>query len=190
MGFTKSLDLCMVADDERALSEALRASHPTVAFVNDVVFPTPDPVLLDSIDQAKHFGQVLLWERTNFPTLPVMRRNDGRWEGPTVGPVIQYLKPVLKADRLQCGRIAASGGTYDEPLESANNAFIKDVWAAAKKLTTGVKCVDDKGRLINDKVPALRAGFHAAEWLRKKRGRFFTDYSWNLYLPLETAKRR
>lgn len=190
MGFTKSLDLCLVAADERALSLALVAIRPSVAFVDGVVFPSAEPVLLRSIDEAQHFGQVPLWERSNFPTLPINRRADGRWGGPTVGPVIQYLKPVIEGDRLIAGRVAASGGIYEEPLESANNAFIKDVWAAVKKLTMPVKCVDAKGSLINEKVSALRAGLHAAKWVREKPGRYLTDFSRNLYLPLENPPKK
>ncbi len=145
----------------------------SVAFVDGVVFPTPEPVLLRSIDEAKHFGQVPIWNRENFPALSVMRRKDGRWGGPTIGPVLQYVKPAPKGERLECGRIAASGN-YDEPLNSANNAFVKHVWAIARRLTMPVQCVDEKGRVLNTTIHTARAGLHAAAWQREKPGRFFS----------------
>ena len=187
--FLKKLELVLLGPDEHELSLLLRQEHPACAFVDGEVFPTPAPILSQTIDRARE-SQVLLWERSNFPELPVVRDAHGRWTGPTVGPVVQYLRPMLFDDRMRSGWLAASGGVFEEAVESANNAFIRHVWAAAKKLSMSVQCVDEAGQVLNDKVVAFRAGLHAAEWLRKKPGRFFTDASRNLYVPLEAARKR
>jgi hypothetical protein len=144
--FTKQIEVCLAPSDELDLSMALLAIRPRIGFVDGVVFPTPSPLLRDSIDRCTTKSQVLLWEQSLFPELPVHLRPEGQFEGPNAGPVIQYLRPLFKGDRLASGRIAASGGIYPEPLDSANNAFIRDVWSTVRKLTTDVQCVDEEGR--------------------------------------------
>ena len=169
--YTKQIELCLAAEDERELSAALLELHPQVAFVAGFGPSTSQPILGESIERCDRGLQVWLWERSVFPNSPIG---------------VQYLKPFRNGDRLRSGRFATSGGGHEEPTESANNAFVKDVWRLVKEQTSDVQCVTAEGRILNTHVPAFRAGHHAAMWLAEKSGRFFTDASRNLYVPLVT----
>lgn len=175
--YSKRLDLCLAVEDERLLSHAIREKHPSLAVVLDADAQGPKRVLtsIELADRNEGVVHVWLCDKSVFPD-------------ESIG--IQYVKPLILNDRFRAGRLAVAAGGFSEPVESANNEFIRDVWSAVAKLTTAVQCVDEGGRVLNNRVNAFRAGLHAAEWLRKKPGRFFTDTSRNLYVPLETARKR
>lgn len=172
--YSKQMQLCMTAEDERRFSAELRALRPRVAFAVDC--KDGSPMLLDSIERGERSAgvvQVWIWDRSVFSESPMG---------------VQYLKPFISADRIRSGRIAVVAGGLEEPIESANNAFVRDVWRLAKKHTEPVQCVTEDLRVLDAQVQAFRVGLHAVEWQAERPGRFFVDASRNLYVPLGTSE--
>lgn len=183
MSLAKQLLVFMSLEDEKAFSVSLKASFPAVVVLDDNIWPTAEPVTVSSIEQCKS-GYAHLWNRDLFPELPISPRPDGRFQGPSVGPVVQFVRCVLERNVLRSGRIAL--GLSREDLTPSIDNYLKELWRFIKKpATSKLVCVNpETGEIINQAVWGYWAWPDAVTWSRAEKGRFLRDRATrNFYLP-------
>ena len=182
---SKQMQLFLVPEDEREISEAVRALRPKVTFLDDNIWPGIEPLSARSISECQS-RLVYLWDQGLVAQLPTITRPDGRLEGPVAGPVIQIVRSRQEGGVLLSGRVAAGTGGMEADLESSVRAFIADVWSVVRRATPGtLSSVDGRsGRVIHRTVKEYRAGRHAVKWIEESVGRAFKDRSTpNYYRP-------
>ena len=175
----------MSSEDERAFSEMLKAKFPAMIFLDDNVWPTPEPVTAPSIEECKsRHRQVCLWNKRLFPLLPVGPRPGGQFQAPNSGPVAQFLRSIAEGNVLRAGRIAV--GLDEEDLKPEVRQYLNDLWKLVKEpATSTLICVDPgSGELINPKVRGYWAWPDAVRWCQSDKGHFFRDRATqNFFLP-------
>jgi hypothetical protein len=169
----------MTSADELAFSRELRNAVPQIRFIDDNVWDSPQPTLAESIAACKtHFA--FIWNPSLIRQLPVVRRGDGRYEGPNSGPVIQYVRSLKVDGLLRSGRIAAGFDDVDESMLD----FANVVWQVLGKVANP--------RLVTldgEPVPEYWAGSDAIYWLAADASRRMRDRSTETYyLPRSTPK--
>jgi hypothetical protein len=117
--------------DEKTFSEALLAAIPGIRFVDGQRWPSPDPPLIQSIDQAWS-PEAFLWDPNVAASLPFRRRDTGDYQGPVVGPVIQLDRCRHVGNELRSGSVAA---TY-RPDDTTSAAFVRVVHATLRGMTS------------------------------------------------------
>ena len=170
----KQLLIFMTPEDERAFSIELKRQFGDIVVLDDNVWPTPYPIMANSIDQCKS-GYAHLWNRSLFPGLPVGPRPDGRFQGPTVGPVLQFARCILEDNVLRSGRVAL--GLDRRDITPEVEKYIKEVWRMVKgPATSQLICIDPQtGEVINSQVRSYWAWPDAVRWCVAERGRFLRD---------------
>lgn len=184
MNIAKQLLFFMTPDDERVFSAQIKARFPGVVVLDDNTWPTKEPIAVASIDQCKS-GYAHLWHRILFPHLPVSQRRDGKFQGPTVGPVLQFVRCLSEANVLRSGRIAL--GLSAEKLTDEIDRYFTNVWSMIKKpATSKLICIAPETRqVVNPKVSGYWAWPDAVKWCQTEPSRFFRDRATqNFYLPV------
>lgn len=178
----KQLQLFFVGADEAVLSEELRCLRSAILFIDDNVWAGTEPVVQVTIERcASRF--VYLWDRDLVPTLPTLRRRDGKYEGPVAGVVIQFIRSQCQDDRLLSGRVAVGiGGNVDIQVQAGMRRFAADVWKTIQRLTCPVvTATPETGEVGRSKVTDYRVGLHAIKWLAADDGRLLRDRSTDCY---------
>jgi hypothetical protein len=161
MMMKRQLQLFLTHDDEVSLSRVLATSFPSIAVIDDNVWPTQSPCVVDGIADCKT-SFAFLWPRAICATLPTRRRNDGRYEGPTSGVVVQLVRSRLSGSNLLSGRIAVASDTPDM------TAFISELWRVLKSWgVPKARSIDPRtGDTISPNVSGYLVGPDAACWQR------------------------
>ena len=124
----QQLQLFLSLEDETRWSGILRASIPTIKFLNDNVWAGP-PDERPGIENCLS-GRVYLFDR-DINCLPTIIRKTGETEGPISGCVVQVLRPALLEDNtLLSGRVAVGFDTNDPRMKS----FVSRIWVTLKNL--------------------------------------------------------
>lgn len=181
----KQLLIFMTHEDEKELSALLKFIFPGVVILDNNVWPTYQPDIASSIDQCKS-EYAHLWNRTLFPDLPISRRPDGKFQGPTVGPVLQFVRCIQEGNVLRSGRIAL--GFRREDLTPAIDEYFSQIWRMVKKpATSRLVCVSPENRKpINTRISGYWAWPAAANWCLGGKDRLLRDRATqNFYLPAE-----
>lgn len=177
MSMMKSLEVILLPADEAAFTVALRDRVPSIQFVDDCYWPTPDPPRAPSI-QACGSKFVYLWNPAISPTLPSVPSPAGlRYHGPQSGIVVQLIRSVLQGPNLRAGTISVG---WDDALMTP---FVNAVWRALRVIAPQPPaCVNPvTGEVLLRRAPGLRVGLHAAEWCLAASDRFFRDGTINNY---------
>ena len=95
--------------DEDTFSKQLREKYPSIKFVDDSRWETPEPVLRDSIAECES-SYAFLWPSDIFEELPVDAYNN-EFEGPQTGFVMQFMRSRSIDNCLLSGQI---GGSFFE----------------------------------------------------------------------------
>ena len=93
----------LTTTDEQVLSERLKEVLPAIRFVDDNRWPSPEPMVRDSIANCAS-RYVFLWPSDQIDTLPVISRN-GQFEGPQSGVVMQLMRSRKVDDCLLSGQL-------------------------------------------------------------------------------------
>lgn len=147
----------MLPADEGRLSALIVEAYPHVRFIDGTVWLSAEPPSFDSIDECTS-RVVSIWDAERFPSLPTHRRADGRYEGPTVGPVIQVIRSRLHEAGLSSGRVAA-GSDAPDPVHLH---FLETVFRALRGCTLPVLSKASGKRASN-----VRVGPAAAAWAKE-----------------------
>ncbi len=178
----KTVEVLFTRTDERAFSALLTAAFPMVSFIDDDVWPTPEPPLVPSIEQCKT-SYCFVWNRaiyaTQRSTKPCVH---GGFYGPVV-PAIQFLRPRLTDSVLRAGRMASvmdDNDVADLPMVP----FIQAVWKLAKKFA---KYRADFVDPVTREITTARAyntivGPDATAWCLADDNRFFKNNPGNFFL--------
>lgn len=180
---TKQIQLFMTIEDERAISDAIRALVPQAAFVDGALWPTADPPLRNTIADCRE-SQGFVWNRAIYPTLPSAPRN-GAFDGPRAGPVIEFTRSrVISADAAErryfdsamvSGRIAW-GGSNEYPGFELMRDFVSQVWKAIRRMSpTKLAVVSPDRKIIDTSVRAYVAGPGAVSWWQASPHRVLRD---------------
>jgi len=104
------IQLLLLPSDEQLIAERIVLAYPSVVFIDDIFWEAPDkPPVRSRISECARW-HVQIWNRELFPELPTGTRDEGRIiEGPTVGPVIQWVRSQLKDGLLTTGWLGVSG---------------------------------------------------------------------------------
>jgi hypothetical protein len=172
----KRLQVFFSPADEAALSRELVAAFPHLAFVDDNIWESPDPPVRVSISQCRA-NFVFLWNRAVVPVLPSRSRADGRVDGPTVGPVVQFVRSRVTGDLLLSGSLAASSSD-PEML-----GFVADLWRVLGRWgVKKVRSIDPRsGATILPSVPGYLLGPDAEASWSAAGGRRLRDRSTENY---------
>jgi hypothetical protein len=101
-------------------SEKLRAGLPGIKFVDDNRWPSPEPVVRESIEDCTS-RYVFLWPSDRIDKFPFISRN-GQFEGPQSGVVMQLMRSRRVDDCLLSGQLGVGF--------SEKNAWMAD-WSKA-----------------------------------------------------------
>lgn len=143
--------------DEDALSLQLSRAYPHLAFVDDSVWISPAPPVRPGIRSCGS-SFVFLWNQALAPALPSRARQDGRFDGPILDPVIQLVRSRQRGDVLLSGSIAASAESQEMV------SFVTGLWRLLKRWgVTKVRGVDPRtAETICARVPCYLLGPDAA----------------------------
>jgi hypothetical protein len=175
----KQTQLFLAIDDEEAFSSAVRVIRPCLAVVDDSRWSTSAPPIVPSI-AACSSGFAFLWDQGIVERLPVLARDDGRFEGPQAGVVIEVSRSRRIDNLLLSGRLAVSvsTGVSGKRVAEAMEQFAADVWKVMKAVTAPVVTVDPStGSVVRERVSEYRAGHHAVAWANTGVDHFFRDRS-------------
>ena len=123
----------MTHEDERVLSDALRAIRPALSIFDDHVWPTDKPVTVESVELASS-NYVYLFPSDLFAEIPTRQRPDGRIAGPSSGCVVQLSRCAVRGDHLVSG-VIGTGWEEDNPVYSRMEIFWDDVAKVIKKFS-------------------------------------------------------
>jgi hypothetical protein len=195
------------ADDERSLSESIRAAYPEVAFLDGNIWQSPEPKQVPSIDHCAS-PRCFIWNRSIVPKIDTMLRHDGLYQGPASAKVIEFSRSRLRVPAdipgsswvtefantpqlwLCSGRLATS---LDDVLNREMIPFAKNLWNLCRRFgRRELACVSPvSGEVLNPRVTGCLVGPHAAAWCSFAEGHFLRDYSVaNWYLPINKASPR
>lgn len=175
----KQVQLFLSLEDEEAFSSAVRAVRPRMVVVDDSRWSTASPPIVSSI-AACSSGFAFLWDQGIVERLPFLAREDGGFEGPQTGVVIEFSRSRWKDNVLLSGRLAVSvsTGVSGRLVAEAMGQFALDVWKAMKAITAPVMAVDpSSGSVLREKVTEYRAGHHAIAWANSSADHLFRDRS-------------
>lgn len=126
---TLQLQLFMDEEDEKQFSLYLCKKYDNILFLDGRVWDN-EPVIVKRINDCKE-SYCYIWNKNIFSDIPILKRKDGRIQGPASGVVIQYARSCLDNEGyLLSGRTAVGYDTSDNEYEK----FIKDVWKIVKKV--------------------------------------------------------
>jgi hypothetical protein len=159
-------------EDEEEVSKNLVARFPGLKFVNGQRWPTSEPPIVDGIHLCTS-RSAYLWPSHLIPTLPCWELPperqywcinlgvDIKFQGPTVGCVIQFLRCLQKNGQIQCGQMDATIDSKDDPVGKWQSQLINYL---KKTYRWGVDCFKtETGELLTANIrdflvgPSLRA---------------------------------
>lgn len=145
---TLQLQLFMDEEDEKQFSLCLYKEYENIMFLDGRVWDD-EPVIVKQINDCKA-NYCYIWNKNIFSDISILKRKDGRVEGPASGVVIQYARSKLdNRGFLLSGRIAVGYDTSDHEYEK----FIKDVWKIIKKIARiGVFHYPEFGEIDRSKI--------------------------------------
>ncbi|MBK9216824.1 MAG: hypothetical protein IPM59_14740 [Chloracidobacterium sp.] len=169
----KSLEILFTRDDERVLSEKIRAIYPDVAFIDDVYWPSPTPAAKASIAECDS-RFVLIWNREMFPILPSLPRRDGTFHGPQSGMVLQLIRSTGTGEEMLSGSL----GVGFDPSDVRMKVFVEDIWKIVKELTHNelVQISPDTREVVGPRTDIL-LGDDARAWCNEKPERVFRFFN-------------
>jgi hypothetical protein len=100
----------LTALDEMLVSEVLKEEFPAIRFVDGSRWPSPEPVLVNSISNGSS-RYVLLWPSDLMEKLPHVAHGD-EFDGPQSGVVMQMMRSRQVGDGLLSGQLGV--GFSDE----------------------------------------------------------------------------
>lgn len=181
---TKLVQIYMTQKDEKQFSDLLKLKFPELTFLDDKVWALPLPLEKLSIDQCKA-NYAYIWNKAIYQQLPIRQRENGQFEGPGNGPVIQFGRSRLEDGILYSGSVTA-GFNNDNPKFSELDVFTKELWKILRKHgNSKLICVNrETGEVLNPNVTGYLAWPDAINWVQEKKEHFFKDRgTWNFCLP-------
>jgi hypothetical protein len=130
---TKQIQLLLTPADEQRIADRIRAEFPEVAFVEQRGWVDPDvPPVRASIVECS--STAAIWDRSIFPVLTGARYPNGTVDGPSIGPVVQWLRSLERTPGvLSPGRWAAS---FSDRTPPAMRTFVNRLWRIAGQETS------------------------------------------------------
>lgn len=174
----KALKFFMTSNDEEQLSHRLVTAIPSLRFLDDCIWDVSAPIERRTIVECKS-NHVYLWDPTVVPRLPIVRRNDGKWEGPASGPVIQLERCTFRDSPhvMSSGRLAHGLDDQDPNLEALDK-FSQTIWRITKKMACKSNLVAvelPSQQIINSRVGGYILGADAVTWCSAAPERLFRD---------------
>src|SRR5690242_14793525 len=102
------MGILMTADDEAEYTAVLTEADATILFVDGDRWLSAEPPTHASISECSSTF-VYLWSRRLTPSLEARRRDDGRFDGPKAGVVLQVERSIRLDDEILSGSIAFAG---------------------------------------------------------------------------------
>lgn len=173
---SNQIQIFMTPDDENTFSEDLRRKRGSLRFIDGEHWETQCPPEKKSLNECSS-SIVYLWDRDIFPTLPSIRMNDGRFQGPQVGFVLQLVRSVV-----QNGCYLLSGRVAHGPLkdEKQVGVFYSEVVKYIKKNYVGRLELVDPVTYETIGVPVVNtfyAGRNCSSWLAEDDTRLLKSRS-------------
>ncbi|AGZ39031.1 hypothetical protein [Actinoplanes friuliensis] len=130
---TKQVQLLLTPVDEQRIADRIRADFPDAVFLDQRGWVDPDvPPVRDSILECS--STAAIWDRSIFPALSGVRYPNGSIDGPTIGPVVQWLRSLERTPGvLSPGRWAAS---FSDTTPPAMRSFVNKLWKIAGQETS------------------------------------------------------
>ncbi len=180
----KQTQILMLPGDEADFSKKLLQLRPGIRFIDDNVWDGPTPRLVESIDRCQT-NFCFLWDPVTGK-LPVAQREDGRFEGPGAGMVVQCVRCRLVGNMLLSGRLAA--GFSDTTGEMAK--FVRDVWKALRSVVGARPSVINiqTGEIIRSGVTEYQLGLHAEKWASDPQNKLRDRSSLNLFFAPSASR--
>lgn len=151
----------LTTTDEEMFSSALLNNYPAIKFVDDNRWPTPTPVLANSIASCLS-NYAFLWRSDIVTELPCVRHGD-QFDGPQSGVVMQVKRSRMVDGCLMSGQLGV--GFFDEDIWMKK--WSREVINLLRRLNaTKLKTIG-----TNTVTGAYVVGPDAAAFL-KNRGRF------------------
>jgi hypothetical protein len=160
-------------EDEEEVSKSLLARFPGLKFVNGQRWASSEPPIVEGIHKCTS-GIAYLWPSHLVPTLPcwelpperrycdIRLRLDIKYQGPTVGCVIQFLRCLQKDGQIEFGQANATIESKDDPVGRWQTQLINFL---KKQYRWGVDCIKtETGELLNGN----ERGFLVGPFLRAK----------------------
>ncbi len=175
----------MNEQDEREFTNLLITTLPNIAFLDDNVWPTAEPILRSSLSECTSpYGTAYIWNRDLFPTIPIGPRPGGGFQGPARHSVIQFIRSRLN------GTVLRSGGVdlgFADPVPADVKKYFNSVWRILKKNATNeLICVDPETRaIINPKGTDQWAWPGAIKWCLSDESHLFRDNGNNYFRPAQ-----
>ena len=186
MSKTMVIELFFTKEDEKDFSLLLKSAFPAIYFIDIFPWPTPEPVLKESIDQCyeKPNSDCAI---INSEILPIedykskyvhKAQNLEIYRGAFMGEgLIQFLhskSAQYEPGGLMNGGVAAS---FDPKKEATTHLFVKEVYNLLKKYCIKLKPFDVKSEIIVDQRLArdFYAGPHAIKEYDQVNGLYLTN---------------
>jgi hypothetical protein len=109
--------------DEQDVSRALRESFPGLKFIDGQRWRTAAPPIADGIDLCKS-SLVYLWPSDAVPELPSLQRSPSEYQGPSSGPVMQFMRCAERDGRLELGQLSAFIETAESSVGKTHGRVI------------------------------------------------------------------
>ena len=124
----KQVQLFLNLEDETRWTRILKASIPTIKFLDDNVWEG-SPNVQSGIETCR--SRLVYLFDGDLDSLPTLIRKSGETEGPTSGCVIQVIRPLIREENtVLSGRVAVGFDTNDVHMKT----FVTKVWASLKAL--------------------------------------------------------
>lgn len=117
--------------DEQDVSRALRDGFPGLKFIDGQRWPTAAPPTAEGIDQCNS-SLVYLWPADAVDELPSLQRSPSEYQGPSSGPVMQFMRCAERDGSLELGQLSAFIENAQSPVGKAHArviAFLKKRYA-------------------------------------------------------------
>jgi hypothetical protein len=159
---TRQLRLLLTPADERRIADRIRAEFPEAVFLDQRGWVDPaEPPVRASIVECS--STAAIWDRSIWPALAGARYPNGTVDGPSIGPVVQWLRSLERTPGvLSAGRWAAS---FSDTTPPAMRAFVNRIWRIAGQETSNDMTWADQGDMPmktyhvgHDAVRACRQG--------------------------------
>ncbi|MFI5932015.1 hypothetical protein [Actinoplanes sp. NPDC051494] len=130
---TRQIQLLLTPVDEQRIADRIRAEFPEAVFLDQRGWsePAEPPVRASIVDCS---STAAIWDRSVWPELTGVRHPNGTVDGPTIGPVVQWLRSLERTPgRLSTGRWAAS---FSDRTPPAMRTFVNRIWRIAGQETS------------------------------------------------------
>jgi hypothetical protein len=139
---TKQIQLLLTPVDEQRIADRIRADFPEAVFLDQRGWVDPDePPVQASIVECS--STAAIWDRSIWPVLTGTRHPNGTVDGPSIGPVVQWLRSLERTPGvLSPGRWAAS---FSDRTPPAMRTFVNKIWRIAGQETSNDMKWADRG---------------------------------------------